>query len=57
MNEIELIPFCMKKHIDKFYDELCAVLTDWEQSQISDFELYSFMVDIAQKTSNISYDS
>lgn len=55
MNEIELIPECMKKSIDKFYDELCSVLTDWEQSEIGSFELYSFMVDVANKIQNISY--
>lgn len=56
MNEIELIPECMKKTIDQFYDELCRVLTDWEQGEISDFELYSFMCDIARKIPNLSYE-
>lgn len=32
--------------IVKFYDDLSRVLTDWECGEISDFELYSFMVDI-----------
>lgn len=57
MNETELIPYCMKKSIDKFHDELCRVLTDREQGEISDFELYAFMVDVERKIPNISYDS
>lgn len=57
MNEIEMLPGSMKKPIDQFYDELCRVLTDWEQGEISDFELYSFMVDVTQAISNLSYDS
>ena len=55
MNENELIPFCVKKKIDKFRDELCQVLTDWEQGEITDFELYSFMVDVCCKIEDISY--
>ena len=57
MNENELIPFCMKKHIDQFYNDLCRVLTDWENGEISDSELYSFMADVADKIPSLSYDS
>lgn len=35
-----------KNEIITFYDELSRVLTDWECGDITDFELYSFMVDI-----------
>ena len=56
MNEITMLPSSMKKSIDQFNDELCRVLTDWEQGEISDFELYSFMVDVAQAINNLSYD-
>jgi hypothetical protein len=34
-----------KSEIASYYDELSRVLTDWETGEISDFELYSFMVD------------
>ncbi len=42
-----------KNDLIKFYDELSFVLTDWEQSEISDFELYSFMVDLHNKLAEI----
>lgn len=32
-----------------FYDELCAVLTKWECSEITPLDLYCFMVDVAIK--------
>lgn len=35
-----------KNEIIAFYDELSRVLTDWECGEISDFELYDFMVDL-----------
>lgn len=34
-----------KNEIISYYDELSRVLTDWENGEISDYELYSFMVD------------
>jgi hypothetical protein len=34
-----------KNEIIAYYDELSRVLTDWENGEISDYELYSFMVD------------
>lgn len=49
------VPVCMQGTIEEFYDELCKVLTEWEQGEISDFELYSFMVDVQNAISNISY--
>ena len=35
-----------KTDIISFYDNLSAVLTEWETGEISDFELYDFMVDL-----------
>ena len=35
-----------KTDIINFYDDLSAVLTEWESGEISDFELYDFMVDL-----------
>lgn len=55
MNEKEVVPGCMKCRIDVFHDRLCAVLTEWELGEISDFELYDFMRETAEKISNISY--
>ena len=33
----------------EFYDNLSYVLTDYENSKISDFELYDFMVQLHNK--------
>ena len=52
----KLIPAYMKAPIEEFHDRLCRVLTDWETSEISDFEPYSFMVDLANKIAQIAYD-
>jgi hypothetical protein len=51
-----LIPESMKTIIDQFYDNLCRVLTDWEQGEIDDFELYDFMVEVANDITGIAYD-
>lgn len=42
-----------KNDIISFYDELSRVLTDWEQAEISDFELYDFMVDLHNQLAEI----
>jgi len=42
-----------KNKIVAFYDELSFILTDWEQSNITDFELYSFMVDVHNNIAEI----
>lgn len=49
------VPECMKDMIEKFYDELSCVLTEWEQGEISDFELYGFMVDTHNSINNLNY--
>ena len=54
MNEFK-IPECMKNSIEEFNDKLSTVLTSWEQGEISDFELYDFMVDIQNKISTLQY--
>lgn len=54
--ENQMIHASVKPHVEKFYDELCRVLTDWEQGEIEDFELYSFMVDVARAITGIAYD-
>ena len=56
MNTCKSLPGFIKPVIDEFYDKLCRTLTEWEQGEISDFELYAFMVDVANDICNISYD-
>ena len=55
MKTLNVIPECMKYNIKVFYDKLCTVLTDWETGEISDYELYDFMVNLAEKIENLSY--
>lgn len=55
MKEVYTLPESVRPIVAKFYDELCSVLTDWEQGEISDYELYSYMVDVASKIPHISY--
>jgi hypothetical protein len=42
-----------KSKLIEFYDELSRVLTEWECSEISDFELYAFMVELHKNIAEI----
>lgn len=42
-----------KIELVKFYDELSRVLTDWECSEIGDFELYDFIVKLHKSIAEI----
>lgn len=43
----------IKCTVVSFYDELSRILTDYETGEISEFELYNFMVDVHNELSEI----
>lgn len=56
MNEDYKIPPELKPSIDKFYDELSAVLTNYENKDISAEGLYDYMVALQMQISLIIYN-
>lgn len=50
------IPPELKPSIDKFYDELSAVLTNYENKDISEEGLYDFMVALQMQISLVIYN-
>lgn len=56
MNEDYKIPPELKPAIDKFYDDLSAVLTDYENKDISAEGLYDFMVALQMQISLVIYN-
>lgn len=50
------IPPEMKPAIDRFYDDLSAVLTNYENKDISAEDLYDFMVTLHTEISLIIYN-
>lgn len=56
MDEI-CIPSQLKPAVDKFYDDLSSVLTDYETDAISAEDLYAFMVNLHTEISLIIYDN
>jgi folate-dependent tRNA-U54 methylase TrmFO/GidA len=45
-----------KLDFDSFYNSLCRTLTEWETAEISDFELYDFLVDLEKEMVNMFYN-
>lgn len=56
MNEDCKIPPELKPAIDKFYDDLSAVLTNYENKDISAEGLYDFMVALQMQISLVIYN-
>lgn len=56
MDEYITIPGHLKPAIDKVYDDLSAVLTDYESEIISAEDLYAHMVNLQKQISLIIYD-
>ena len=56
MGENIKIPPQLKPTIDKFYDDLSAVLTDYENHDIDTEDLYDFMVALQMELCNIIYN-
>lgn len=50
------IPHQLKPAIEKFYDDLSAVLTDYENGDICAEDLYHFMVVLQTEISQVIYD-
>ena len=56
MDEYIKIPHQLKPAIEKFYDDLSAVLTDYENHDIDPEDLYDFMVALQMELCNIIYN-
>ena len=56
MNEDYKIPPELKPAIDKFYDDISAVLTNYENKDISAEGLYDFMVALQMQISLVIYN-
>ena len=56
MNENITIHSNLKPTIDRFYDDISAVLTDYENNDIDPEDLYSFMVALQTEISLIIYN-
>ena len=56
MNENITIPGNLKPAIDRVYDDISAVLTDYENGDISADDLYDFMVTLQTEISLIIYN-
>ena len=56
MNEQITIPGHLKPAIDRVYDDISAVLTDYENGDISAEDLYNFMVTLQMEISLIIYN-
>lgn len=50
------IPPQLKPAVDKFYDDLSAVLTDYESAISSEEDLYAFMVNLHRQLNLIIYN-
>lgn len=56
MDEILMIPGTLKPAVEKFYDDLSSVLTDYESDIISEEDLYAFMVNLQKQISLVTYN-
>lgn len=56
MDEDIKIPPQLKPTIDKFYDDLSAVLADYEEAISSEEDLYAFMVNLHRRLNLIIYN-
>ena len=56
MGENITIPSRLKPAIDRVYDDISAVLTDYENKDISADDLYSFMVALQMEISLVVYN-
>ena len=56
MKEEIKIPPQLKPAIDKFYDDISSVLTDYENNDIQAEALYDFMVALQNEISLIIYN-
>lgn len=56
MDEDIKIPLHLKPTIDRLYDDLSAVLTDYENHDIDPEDLYDFMVALQTEISLIIYN-
>ena len=50
------LPEYTRSFVVQLHDELCEILTQWEQGEISDFELYDYMVKLDNKIQHIQYE-